>query len=60
MWALASIAALRGLSLRPVVHNHPPVFQPEIRPELHLHATIPAPADADLDDKPDNVHPFQR
>ncbi|MEU8480366.1 hypothetical protein [Streptomyces hygroscopicus] len=46
MWALASIIALRGLSLRPVVHNHiaAPVFQPEFRPELHLHATSPTPA----------------
>lgn len=62
MWALASIVALRGLSLRPVIHNHP-VFQPQLRPELHLHATIPAPAapaDADFHDEPDNVHPFQR
>jgi hypothetical protein len=24
MWALASIFALRGLTLRPIVHNHPP------------------------------------
>ncbi|WP_051874675.1 hypothetical protein [Streptomyces exfoliatus] len=46
VWALASIPALRGLTFRPVIHNHPaaaPVFRPEFRPELHLHATLPAP-----------------
>jgi hypothetical protein len=42
MWALASIVALRGLSLRPVIKNHPPEF----RPELHFHAAIPAPTPA--------------
>ncbi|WP_415939991.1 hypothetical protein [Streptomyces sp. 039-1] len=41
MWAMASIIALRGLTLRPVVHNHPPQYQ--FNPELHLHATITAP-----------------
>ena len=51
-WTIASTLALRGLSLRPVVHNFPPAFQPqiEIRPEIH----IPAPA------TPDNIHPLQR
>ncbi|UXY24991.1 hypothetical protein N8I84_41920 (plasmid) [Streptomyces cynarae] len=41
MWALASIFALRGLTLRPIVHNHPPQYQ--FNPALHLHATLPAP-----------------
>ncbi|MGW2952785.1 hypothetical protein [Streptomyces eurythermus] len=58
MWALASIFALRGLTLRPVVHNHPPQYQ--FSPELHLHATIPAPAPAGDDRGPDNVHLSQR
>ncbi|WP_073919474.1 hypothetical protein [Streptomyces sp. CB02009] len=37
-WALASMLALRGLSLRPVIYNVPPAFQPnvEIRPEIHI------------------------
>ncbi|MGW3652498.1 hypothetical protein [Streptomyces sp. NPDC000878] len=57
MWALASILALRGLSLRPVINNHPPEF----RPDLRIHATIQAaPAAADFDDEPDNVHRFQQ
>lgn len=60
MWALASIFALRGLTLRPVVHNHPPQYQ--FSPALHLHATIPcpAPADDDFGDEPDSVHMLQR
>lgn len=60
MWALASIFALRGLSLRPIVHNHPPQYQ--FSPTLHLHATIPAPTPAGdgFGDEPDNVHPLQR
>ncbi|WP_301129080.1 hypothetical protein [Streptomyces cacaoi] len=56
MWALASIFALRGLTLRPIVHNHPPQYQ--FTPTLHLHATLPAPAGDDYG--PDNVHPLQR
>ncbi|MFI1293355.1 hypothetical protein ACH4VM_33760 [Streptomyces sp. NPDC020792] len=62
MWALASIVALRGLTLRPIVHNHPPLFQPQFNSALHLHATIPAPTRAgdDFDDEPDNIHPLQR
>ncbi|MEU6867764.1 hypothetical protein ABZ924_31785 [Streptomyces sp. NPDC046876] len=44
MWALASIFALRGLTLRPIVHNHPPPYR--FNPALHLHATIPAPTPA--------------
>ncbi|MFD3621518.1 hypothetical protein ACFWWT_41225 [Streptomyces sp. NPDC058676] len=59
LWALASILALRGLSLRPIVHNHPPVWQPEFRPELHFHAWIPAPAQPG-DDTPGNVHQLQQ
>ncbi|MGM0361761.1 hypothetical protein ACNFRX_17340 [Streptomyces griseoaurantiacus] len=60
MWALASIFALRGLTLRPIVHNHPPQYQ--FSPALHLHATLPAPTPAgdDFDDEPDNIHPLQR
>ncbi|MGW5098180.1 hypothetical protein ACWEQ1_32225 [Streptomyces nodosus] len=58
MWALASIFALRGLTLRPIVHNHPPQYQ--FNPTFHLHATIPTPAGDDFNDKPDNIHPLQR
>lgn len=58
MWALASIFALRGLTLRPIVHNHPPQYQ--FNPALHLHATIPAPTPAGDDFGPDNIHPLQR
>ncbi|MDX3213633.1 hypothetical protein [Streptomyces scabiei] len=54
MWALASAFALRGLTLRPIVHNHPPQYQ--FSPALHLHATLPAPSPAG----DDNVHPLQR
>ncbi|MFF4249453.1 hypothetical protein ACFYY2_34065 [Streptomyces sp. NPDC001822] len=56
-WAAASAFALRGLSLRPVIHHYAaaPVFQPAFSPELHIHATIPAPASPG-DDEPDNVH----
>lgn len=64
MWALASIFALRGLTLRPIVHNHPPQFMPQFMPQfnpaLHLHATLPAPAPAGDDFDDDNVHPLQR
>ncbi|MFI8200475.1 hypothetical protein ACIF6K_28825 [Streptomyces sp. NPDC085942] len=62
MWALASIIALRGLTLRPVVHNHPPQFQPQFSPALHLHTTLPSPTPAgdDFDDKPGNIHPLKR
>ncbi|MFB8247358.1 hypothetical protein ACFC5X_20230 [Streptomyces sp. NPDC055952] len=60
LWALAGSLALRGLSLRPVIHHYtaPPLMQPEFRPELHIHATIPAPARPG--DEPDNVHQLQR
>ncbi|MFD5513171.1 hypothetical protein ACFWIB_36225 [Streptomyces sp. NPDC127051] len=58
MWALASIFALRGLTLRPIVHNHPPQYQ--FNPALHLHAPLPAPTPADDDLGPDNIHPLQR
>ncbi|MEU1516287.1 hypothetical protein ABZ490_29815 [Streptomyces sp. NPDC005811] len=57
MWALASVFALRGLTLRPIVHNHPPQFQPQFNPALHLHATLPAPAG---DDHGDDIHPLHR
>ncbi|MEU9706168.1 hypothetical protein [Streptomyces sp. NPDC047981] len=59
MWALASIFALRGLTLRPIVHNHPPRFQPQFSPALHLHATLPAPTPAGDNLGPDNAHPLQ-
>ncbi|WP_232791089.1 hypothetical protein [Streptomyces kanasensis] len=52
MWALAGIFALRGLTLRPIVHNYPPQFNPA----LYLHATLPAPTPPGHD-APDNVHP---
>jgi hypothetical protein len=60
MWALASIFALRGLTLRPIVHNHPPQFMPQFNPTLHLHATLPAPTPAGDDFDDDNVRPLQR
>jgi hypothetical protein len=45
-WALASIVALRGLTLRPSVH---------------LHATLPSPTPAGDDfHNVDNVRPLQR
>ncbi|MEV6049206.1 hypothetical protein [Streptomyces xanthochromogenes] len=60
MWALASIVALRGLSLRPIVHNHPPQYQ--FSPTFHMHATIhtPTPGDANYGDEPGSVPPLQR
>ncbi|MEV6123042.1 hypothetical protein AB0M23_21415 [Streptomyces sp. NPDC052077] len=58
MWALASAFALRGLTLRPIVHNHPPQYMPQFNPELHLHATLPAPAPAG-DDFDDSIHSLQ-
>ncbi|MFG2284032.1 hypothetical protein ACGFNQ_35770 [Streptomyces asoensis] len=48
MWALASIVALHGLTLRPIVHHHPPRWQ--FSPDLHIH-TAPAPASSH-DDTP--------
>ncbi|MFG3545158.1 MULTISPECIES: hypothetical protein [Streptomyces] len=56
MWALASILALRGLSLRPIVHNHPPQFPTQFSPALHIHATLPAPSAAEVPD----THPLHR
>ncbi|MFF9819310.1 hypothetical protein [Streptomyces sp. NPDC014006] len=59
MWALASILALRGPTLRPIVHNHPPQYR--FNPALHLHARIPEPTPPGDDyEEPDNVHPLQR
>lgn len=46
-WTMTPAFALRGLSLRPVAHNYPaapPVFRPEFRHELSIHATIRHPA----------------
>ncbi|CAL9675229.1 hypothetical protein SUDANB176_07721 (plasmid) [Streptomyces sp. enrichment culture] len=62
MWALASIVALRGLTLRPIVHNHPPQFQPQFNPAIHLHAAIPAPTPAGdgFGDAPDTIRRLQR
>ncbi|MFF7858983.1 hypothetical protein [Streptomyces sp. NPDC007904] len=60
MWALASIVALRGLTLRPIVHNHPPQWQ--FNPAIHLDAAIPAPTPTgdDFGDAPDTIRPLQR
>ncbi|QHC23237.1 hypothetical protein [Streptomyces sp. GS7] len=41
-WTLASVLALRGLSLRPLVHNHIHNAAPQIRPEIHI-PTQPEP-----------------
>ncbi|MHB6912809.1 hypothetical protein [Streptomyces sp. DB-54] len=50
-WTLASVLALRGLSLRPLVINHNAA--PVIRPEIHL-PTQPGP-----DNPPKNLRPLQ-
>ncbi|MEU3464778.1 hypothetical protein ABZ721_33120 [Streptomyces sp. NPDC006733] len=60
-WALASTVALRGLSLRPIIHTVPspaPIVQPqiEIRPEIHLPAQSTSPA---VDDRPAPADPLQ-
>ncbi|MFE1884163.1 hypothetical protein [Streptomyces diastatochromogenes] len=59
MWALASIFALRGLTLQPIVHNHPPQYQ--FNSGFHLHATLsaPTPAGDAFGDEPD-FHRLQR
>lgn len=54
-WTLASTSALRDLSLR----RSAPVFQPQFRPELHLHAPVPPPAPP-ADDIPDTIHQLQQ
>ncbi|MGW2464478.1 hypothetical protein ACWC2M_36685 [Streptomyces sp. NPDC001761] len=60
MWALASIVALRGLSLRPVINNPAPAApQVNVYPAFHF-PPQPTPEHDDLDDEPDNVHPLQR
>ncbi|MFG2463344.1 hypothetical protein ACGFWE_40715 [Streptomyces sp. NPDC048523] len=63
VWTIASALALRGLSLRPVIYNVPPAFQPQIdiRPEIHIPPQAPPHHDdpEDLDDEPDDVHPLQ-
>lgn len=60
MWALASIVALRGLSLRPVINNPEPATpQVNIYPAIHI-PPQPAPVHDDLDDGLDDVHPLQR
>lgn len=61
MWALASIVALRGLSLRPVINNLAPAApQVNVYPAFHF-PPQPAPEHDDLDDdEPDNVHQLQR
>ncbi|GHD52242.1 hypothetical protein [Streptomyces galbus] len=57
-WTITSVLALRGLSLRPVIHM---AFQPhiDIRPEVHV-PPQPAPVHDDLDDEPGNIQPLQR
>ncbi|MFF1446130.1 hypothetical protein [Streptomyces sp. NPDC058295] len=52
MWALASIVALHGLTLRPVVHHHPPRWQ--FSPNVHVHAA-PVPASDSPDDTPSST-----
>ncbi|MGW3269045.1 hypothetical protein [Streptomyces sp. NPDC001056] len=57
MWALASIVALRGLSLRPVINTPAPAApQVNVYPAFHL-PPQPTPEHDDLDDEPDNVRP---
>ncbi|MFG2856707.1 hypothetical protein ACGFZ9_39645 [Streptomyces mirabilis] len=60
LWTMASTLALRGLSLRPVINNKPPAFQPQIdiRPEIHIPQQA-TPGHDDLDDEPDTVHRLQ-
>ena len=48
-WGLGSVAALRGLSLRPSVFIHNAI--PQTRPEIHVPAA---------DDAPDNVRPLPK
>ncbi|MEW2289644.1 hypothetical protein [Streptomyces sp. NPDC047841] len=60
LWALASIVALRGLSVRPVINNLAPAApQVNVYPAFHF-PPQPTPEHDDLDDEPDNVHPLQR
>ncbi|GGP90149.1 hypothetical protein [Streptomyces melanogenes] len=58
-WSIASVFALRGLSLRPVIvthiHNPAPAFRPEAKAEIHLPAQSPQG-----NDSPDNVRQFQQ
>ncbi|MEE1943053.1 hypothetical protein V1L54_27225 [Streptomyces sp. TRM 70361] len=59
MWALASTFALRGLTLRPIVHNHPPQYQ--FNPALHFHAPTPTGDDfGNFNGEEGNVHLLQR
>ncbi|MER5509343.1 hypothetical protein ABT052_29000 [Streptomyces sp. NPDC002766] len=58
LWALASIVALRGLSLRPLPTT--PVLAP---PPVNLYPVVhippqPAPDHDDLDDEPDTLRPL--
>ncbi|MET8724104.1 hypothetical protein [Streptomyces misionensis] len=60
MWALASIFALRGLSLRPVINTPVPAApQVNVYPAFHF-PPQPAPDHDDLDDEPGTVHRLQR
>ncbi|MFE3652760.1 hypothetical protein ACFXO2_34030 [Streptomyces sp. NPDC059152] len=52
-WPLASVLALRGLSLRPLVHNHIHNAAPQIRPEIHI------PAQPGPDTPPKNIRPLR-
>ncbi|WP_327241152.1 hypothetical protein [Streptomyces sp. NBC_01320] len=56
-WTLASTRALRGLSLRPVIHNFPPT-SPAFQPQIEIR--IPAQATPPTDDTPDNIHPLHQ
>ncbi|GAA3140065.1 hypothetical protein GCM10017687_65870 [Streptomyces echinatus] len=57
---LASVIALRGLSLRPVINKPAPTTpQVNIYPAFHF-PPQPTPDHDDPDDEPDNVHPLQR
>ncbi|WP_086709596.1 hypothetical protein [Streptomyces antimycoticus] len=60
VWTIASVFALRGLSLRPVINNLAPAApQVNVYPAFHF-PPQPTPEHDDLDDEPDNVHPLQR
>ncbi|GAA2524425.1 hypothetical protein [Streptomyces longisporus] len=60
MWAFASVAALRGLSLRPVINTPEPAApQVNIYPAFHVPPQA-TPGHDDLADEPNNVHPLQR
>ncbi|MDQ0847592.1 hypothetical protein [Streptomyces sp. V1I6] len=55
-WALASVLALRGLSLRPTVITTIHNGGPNIRPAIHIPAQPAPPAD----EAPGNIRPFTK